>query len=241
MNAQIDYIKDLPIIGYHRSPLTQKFGTPRQPNLVQVFSTIDFVLPFGQVEAFAGIEQYSHLWVFWQFHHNKSQANFRPQVRPPRLGGNDKIGVFATRSMYRPSELGLSVVQLDRVEVVNGRVLLHIIGADMIDGTPIIDIKPYLPYADSLPHATSTIDIPSVKAVKISGMAQVSLTSLVEQGVINAGDVSVIQSLVAQDPRPAYRQNETDTTFTMRYKACDVRFFMDNDKVLIVYEVIVVE
>ena len=112
--------------------------------------------------AFEGLEDFSHIWVSWQFHHNyrdknNQQANngFRPQVRPPRLGGNQKIGVFASRSMYRPSELGLSVVKLERIEIVQGRVLLIIKGADMIDGTPIIDIKPYVAYSDVLLDAKS--------------------------------------------------------------------------------------
>ena len=113
----------LPIIGYHRSPLTQKFGTPRQPNLVAIKSHIEFLPPYGDPNAFVGIENYSHLWVLWQFHHNKPQDGFRPQVRPPRFGGNDKVGVFATRSMYRPSEVGLSVVGLDKVEVIDNQVV----------------------------------------------------------------------------------------------------------------------
>lgn len=139
-----------PIIGYHHSPLTQKFGIPRQPNLVQVSSHIEFVPPYDNVAAFEGIENYSHLWIIWQFHHNRPQANFRPQVRPPRFGGNAKMGVFATRSMYRPSPLGLSVVRLERLEVINHKVRLYIIGADMADGTPIFDIKPYLAFSDSI-------------------------------------------------------------------------------------------
>lgn len=165
-----------PIIGYHRAPLSQKFGAPRQPNLVALTSVIEMLAPYDTPAAFVGLEAFSHIWLSWQFHHNyinknghankashasknghinKVDSSFRAQVRPPRLGGNEKIGVFASRSMYRPSGLGLSVVKLERVEVVEGRVLLIISGADMIDGTPIIDIKPYVAYSDAVDDAES--------------------------------------------------------------------------------------
>ncbi|WP_350655878.1 TrmO family methyltransferase [Psychrobacter sp. S1-30-MNA-CIBAN-0213] len=165
-----------PIIGYHRAPLSQKFGAPRQPNLVALTSVIEVLAPYDTPAAFVGLEAFSHIWLSWQFHHNfisknghankashasknghmnKADSSFRAQVRPPRLGGNEKIGVFASRSMYRPSGLGLSVVKLERVKVVQGRVLLIISGADMIDGTPIIDIKPYVAYSDAVDDAES--------------------------------------------------------------------------------------
>ena len=153
-----------PMIGYHRAPLSQKFGAPRQPNLVALTSIIEMIAPYDSPAAFAGLDAFSHIWISWQFHHNytnkdthigKSGTGFRAQVRPPRLGGNQKIGVFASRSMYRPSALGLSVVKLESIEVCDGRVLLIISGADMIDGTPIIDIKPYVAYSDALSDAKS--------------------------------------------------------------------------------------
>jgi tRNA-Thr(GGU) m(6)t(6)A37 methyltransferase TsaA len=161
-NMSLDNSHQAPIIGYHRAPLSQKFGAPRQPNLVALTSAIEMLAPYDTPAAFEGLEAFSHIWISWQFHHNyrhkdNNQANssFRAQVRPPRLGGNQKIGVFASRSMYRPSALGLSVVKLERIEIVQGRVLLIIKGADMIDGTPIIDIKPYVAYSDALPDAKS--------------------------------------------------------------------------------------
>lgn len=171
-----DSYHQAPIIGYHRAPLSQKFGAPRQPNLVALTSVIEMLAPYDTPAAFVGLEAFSHIWLSWQFHHNnlhkngqvskashgsteeyanKADSSFRAQVRPPRLGGNQKIGVFASRSMYRPSGLGLSVVKLEQVEVVEGRVLLIISGADMIDGTPIIDIKPYVAYSDAVIEAES--------------------------------------------------------------------------------------
>ncbi|OOR91107.1 tRNA (N6-threonylcarbamoyladenosine(37)-N6)-methyltransferase TrmO [Moraxella caviae] len=228
----------VPIIGYHRSPLGQKFGAPRQPNLVALPSHIEFVPPFDTKDAFVGIENYSHLWVFWQFHHNKAQANFRPQVRPPRLGGNEKLGVFATRSMYRPSALGLSVVALEGVQVIDNKVVLNITGADFIDGTPIIDIKPYLPYADSVPAAVSgEISTPAVKSVRFDERAKTACQTL----GIDENTQQIIADLIAQDPRPAYRQHETDIVSTMRYKAVDVDFMMNKCGEMVVEHIRVVK
>jgi tRNA-Thr(GGU) m(6)t(6)A37 methyltransferase TsaA len=161
-NSLLDNRHQAPIIGYHRAPLSQKFGAPRQPNLVALTSAIEMLAPYDTPAAFEGLEAFSHIWISWQFHHNyrhkdnsKANSSFRAQVRPPRLGGNQKIGVFASRSMYRPSALGLSVVKLERIEIIQGRVLLIVKGADMIDGTPIIDIKPYVAYSDALEYAES--------------------------------------------------------------------------------------
>lgn len=261
-NHSFDTLADmrLPIIATHHSPLSQKFGTPRQPNLVTVPSLIVMHPPFDTPDAFVGIEAFSHLWVSWQFHHNRTQAGFRPQVRPPRLGGNRKLGVFATRSMYRPSQLGLSVVRLVRVAVQQGRVCLHIAGADMVDGTPIVDIKPYISYSDSLADAVSGFASrpPEPKPVQIHPHAQQQFNHLVDaenckpspgtdidtvtatsaaaltspmmtMQLLNSDDLSIITKLVAQDPRPAYRQQEIGGEFVMRYKSLDVVFAMDSD------------
>ncbi|OOS25712.1 tRNA (N6-threonylcarbamoyladenosine(37)-N6)-methyltransferase TrmO [Moraxella pluranimalium] len=225
----------LPIIGHHRSPLVQKFGAPRQPNLVEVASVIEFVPPYDTPSAFVGIEKFSHLWVMWQFHQNKSQDNFRPQVRPPRYGGNDKVGVFATRSMYRPSALGLSVVRLSRVEIIQHRVRLHIIGADMVDGTPIVDIKPYLPFVDSVPDAISgEIDVPMTKMVQMSMQARYEFDRLCKDNKLTIVDKNIIQNLIAQDPRVAYRQAEIEVVSTMRYGVVDVDFWMDKMGVMVI-------
>lgn len=240
MNNSNSVFHTLPVIGYHHSPLSQKFGIPRQPNLVAIKSHICFVAPYDTPDAFVGIEQYSHLWILWQFHHNKAQAHFRPQVRPPRLGGNDKTGVFATRSMYRPSQIGLSVVQLDKVQVIDNQVILHIIGADMVDGTPILDIKPYLPYSDSI-DAISPIHTPSQKSVIVSQKAQSILNSLCQKDILSSTDLSIIQNLIAQDPRVAYRQSEIGTISVMRYGTIDVGFFMNDKGELVIDEVTIIE
>ena len=247
-----------PIIGYHRAPLSQKFGAPRQPNLVALPSVIEMRSPYDNPAAFIGLEAFSHIWLSWQFHHNfkpkhalenhaqpSAASAFRAQVRPPRLGGNQKIGVFASRSMYRPSGLGLSVVKLERIEVIEGRVLLLISGADMIDATPIIDIKPYVAYSDSHTEAVSGFATtePELAIVTVSDMAQDQFKKLVNSDSFNqkakptlattinevqqkliASDIDYIKALIAQDPRPAYRKGELNSSFVMRYKSVDVSF-----------------
>ena len=262
-----------PIIGYHHAPLSQKFGAPRQPNLVALTSVIEMIAPYNTAAAFIGLEDFSHIWISWQFHHNhiakekqvkketqlnddsqlnKTDNSFRAQVRPPRLGGNQKIGVFASRSMYRPSALGLSVVKLERIEIVEGRVLLIISGADMIDGTPIIDIKPYVAYSDSLIDAKSGFapSAPALLTVTIAELAHEQFLKIIHHhrasnvqeknnkkekmtviAVIDTvkkqvllSDLDAIKALIAQDPRPAYRREETTTAFVMRYKSVDVSF-----------------
>ena len=159
----------MPIIGFMHSPYREKFGIPRQPNLVQVESYIEMQAPYNDVLAFEGIEAFSHLWLIWQFHDNKNQtdahqalhkqqsSSFRAQVRPPRLGGNQKIGVFATRSMYRPAPIGLSVVQFKQVKNVGKSLRVYVTGADLLHGTPILDIKPYIQYSDAVPEAQSVM------------------------------------------------------------------------------------
>ena len=250
-----------PIIGYHRAPLSQKFGAPRQPNLVALTSVIEMIAPYNTPAAFVGLEDFSHIWVSWQFHHNylykdkqanKADSSFRAQVRPPRLGGNQKIGVFASRSMYRPSALGLSVVKLEAIEIVEGRVLLIISGADMIDGTPIIDIKPYVAYSDALPDAQSGFapSAPHLLEVTVTKVAYEQFVQIIDNQHIHneaektahnekatvksvidkiqkqllISDLDNIKALIAQDPRPAYRRKETHTPFIMRYKSVDVSF-----------------
>lgn len=261
---------EIPIIGYHRSPLSQKFGIPRQPNLVEVPSYIEMLAPFNTPDAFVGIEDFSHLWITWHTHHNRAQPNFKPQVRPPRLGGNAKLGVFATRSTYRPSQLGLSVVRLVGVEQTDKGVIVQIAGADMVDGTPIVDIKPYVAYSDVLVDAVSGFapDKPVSKIVKISAEAQQQFARLIETAndknslsdlsnrtnnngtdsnrtnspklttTFTPEDIDIICQLISQDPRPAYRQQETDSVFVMRYKQCDVSFQMDESEVIWIVAVI---
>lgn len=208
----------IPIIGVMRSPFKEKFGIPRQPNLVEVESYIELKAPYDTEDAFLGIEQFSHLWLLWHFHQNKKQLGFRPQVRPPRLGGNEKIGVFATRSMYRPSPVGLSVVRFERLERTPHGLRLYVIGGDLLDGTPIVDIKPYIQYSDAILNAQSGYaeDTPIIKPVIWQIEPRISKQHQLE-----------IESVLALDPRPAYQDDPT-RIYGMRFANYDVRFCVDD-------------
>ncbi|MEC7120806.1 MAG: tRNA (N6-threonylcarbamoyladenosine(37)-N6)-methyltransferase TrmO [Pseudomonadota bacterium] len=225
--AQLN-ILTLPIIGYLRSPLIEKFGTPRQPNLVDVVAHIELCAPYDDLRAFDGIERFSHVWLLWQFHHNRDNQ-FRPQIRPPRLGGNTKVGVFASRSMYRPAPIGLSVVRRGQLQQINGQLHLEVIGADLIDGTPIIDIKPYLAYADAHPDAVSGFapDAPTALAVQWTDHAQQAWIHQCQRGQLQQSDQRAIEQLLALDPRPAYQQDER--LYGMAYASVNVRFVVRPD------------
>ena len=219
------------------SPYREKFGIPRQPNLVQVESYIEMQAPYNDALAFEGIEAFSHLWLIWQFHDNKNQIEdqqtastqqnnkFRAQVRPPRLGGNQKIGVFATRSMYRPAPIGLSVVKLNRVEKVGKNVRVYVAGSDLLDGTPIIDIKPYIQYSDSVIDAQSGYaqDEPSRKSVMWSKDAEQQKKLLLEKGKISAQLLEELEAVLSLDPRPAYQDDE-NRVYGMKFADLDVKF-----------------
>ncbi len=184
-------------VAYIRSPFADKFGVPRQGNLApHVISEIVFEPTYRNPDFVRGIAAFSHLWLIWGFHCNEG-AGWHPTVRPPRLGGNTRVGVFATRSPFRPNGLGLSVVKL--VSVEDGPIL-RVSGADMVDGTPIYDIKPYIPYADSIPEATGGFtETPRT-------MLQVQLECPVPNSA-PADWALAMQEVLAQDPRPAYQQD----------------------------------
>ena len=227
----------LPIIGIMRSPYVEKFGIPRQPNLVQVESFIEMLAPYNVMEAFEGIEEFSHLWLIWQFHDNKNQQQqdkFRPQVRPPRLGGNKKIGVFATRSMYRPAPVGLSVVQLKQVKKVGNTVRVYVTGSDLLDGTPILDIKPYIQYSDAVLDAQSGYaqDRPVLKQVYWSEHANQLSTNLLQQAKIDQKYIAELESVLALDPRPAY-QDDAQRIYGMRFGLMNIKFSCSDDAIVI--------
>ena len=226
---------NLPIIGYMNSPYREKFGIPRQPNLVQVESYIEMEVPFNDPLAFEGIEEFSHLWLIWQFHDNKNQhdqAKFRPQVRPPRLGGNKKIGVFATRSMYRPAPIGLSVVQFKKIQKVGKSVRLYVMGSDLLNGTPIIDIKPYIHYSDALTEAQSGYaqNEPVRKTVRWSIEAEGQKQTLLMKQHIDLQVLAELEQVLSLDPRPAYQDDE-HRVYGMLFANMDVSFTVDTDSV----------
>ncbi len=231
----------MPIIGYMHSPYREKFGIPRQPNLVQVESYIDMIEPYNDILAFEGIEEFSHLWLLWQFHENKNNDNslsqmpkFRPQVRPPRLGGNQKIGVFATRSMYRPSPIGLSVVRFLRVEKQGKTLRVYVTGSDLLNGTPILDIKPYIQYSDAIADAVSGYaqDVPKRKNIVWSESAQIQQFDLIKADASIKKKLEELVEVLSLDPRPAYHDDE-ERVYKMKFSEWDVNFKIVDDRILI--------
>lgn len=212
---------DMHIIAHIHSSFSQKFGIPRQSGLSDALkATIVFEEPYRNMDALRGLQAYSHIWVLWQFSKVRP-GEWSPTVRPPRLGGNRRVGVFATRSPYRPNAIGLSCVKLEGV-CMDDRwgPVLQIAGADMLDGTPVLDIKPYLPYTDAHPDARSgfSVDFETVKL-------RVCFPDLLLQR-LPARDRQAVCDLLAQDPRPGY-QSETDRCYGMQYDGYDIRFVVD--------------
>ena len=211
------------IIARVKSDFSQKFGIPRQSGLVpELQARIVFEPEYRDLHAFTGLEAYSHLWLIWEFSETKRES-FSPTVRPPRLGGDARMGVFATRSPFRPNPIGLSCVKLERIErkTAMGPVL-HISGADLLDGTPIYDIKPYLPYTDCHPEATGGF----TDQVERKVLQVVFPEGLLSQ--LPAGKREAAVGVLAQDPRPSY-QHDPERKYGLVFAGFDIRFFVDGD------------
>ena len=203
-----------------------KFGIPRQAGLVQELKgKIVFDPAFRSADALRGIENYSHLWLIWQFSEN-IRSDWSPTVRPPRLGGNTRVGVFATRSPFRPNALGLSCVRLEAVETDRqyGTVLL-VSGADLMNGTPIFDIKPYIPYADCIPEASEGF------APKPEEKLEVCFEAGAESAVPDE-KLEALKAVLRCDPRPRY-QNDPERIYGMEFAGLDVHFHVDGNKLTV--------
>ncbi len=213
------------IIARIKSDFPGKFGIPRQSGLVdEVVSTIIFEEEFRVPEALRGIEEYSHLWLIWEFSENKRDT-WSPTVRPPRLGGNRRVGVFATRSSFRPNPVGLSSVKLLGVEKTkeSGTVLV-VSGADLMDGTPIYDIKPYLSFTDSHPDAKS-----SFAGEKFSYSLTVEIPGAVKEKIPEEKLCALIK-ILENDPRPSYIEDE-ERVYAFEYSGMHLEFKV-NENVL---------
>ncbi|KGE77501.1 tRNA (N6-threonylcarbamoyladenosine(37)-N6)-methyltransferase TrmO [Halomonas salina] len=211
---------DLTPIGRIESDYPDKFGIPRQPGLADAArASLVLTPPHDDPLAVRGLEAFSHLWVTFVFH--LSPERWTPLVRPPRLGGNAKVGVFASRSTHRPNRLGLSLVELEGIDTDDG-VRLRLRGADLVDGTPVLDIKPYLPWAESRPEARAGFapEAPSALPVRLTPMAEAALAARPDGASLRA----LIQQVLAQDPRPAYRQGAEERIYGVRLRDVDVRF-----------------
>lgn len=225
--------KDLPtlrMIARIHSDFPDKFGIPRQSGLTSLTSRIVFEPEFRDPNALRGIEGWSHLWILWIFS-EAVRPGWSPTVRPPRLGGNERVGVFATRSPFRPNNIGLSSVKLERVEhTENEGDVLIVSGADLMDGTPIIDIKPYVPYADAHPEASGGFAAEKF-GKKLKVVFPEELLSRVEPGKREG-----LKDLLTEDPRPAV-QDDPERVYGMRFSDVEIKFVV-SDGVLTVVDVI---
>ena len=211
-------------IAHIRTDFPDKFGIPRQSGLLDMLeSRIVFLPEYRVPEAIRGIGEWSHLWLIWQFS-EAIREEWSPTVRPPRLGGNTRVGVFATRSPFRPNPLGLSCVKLLRVDGCD----LIVTGADMVDGTPIYDIKPYLPYADAHPDARGGF----AEAVFGEKLAVDFPPELLARLPAAKRDAAV--KLLAEDPRPAVRAKDTDRIFGLRFAGYEIKFRVADDRLTVV-------
>ena len=194
-------------IGVVHSCYREKFGIPRQPGLVDTARAFIELDPrYGSRESVEGLEGYSHIWVLFWFHQTSAQG-WKPQVRPPRLGGNKKMGLFATRSMFRPNPIGQSLVKLDSIEI-GEMIRLHLSGVDLLDQTPVIDIKPYIPYVESIPDAKAGLfQHPPVANIAVT-FAAAALSQLEQFRESHPELKRLIEQVLGQDPRPAYHKEE---------------------------------
>lgn len=210
-------------IAYVKTPYKEKFAIPRQPGLVDCAQgQVHFTPAYNHPDYLRGIEQFSHLWLIFQFHATASKP-VSPLVRPPRLGGNKKIGVFASRSTFRPNHLGMSIVKLESVETKPA--CLHISGMDLLDNTPIIDIKPYLPYSDSYPHAHGGYADSTPQANMPVDFTEAALAQLQVIAAQYPDLQHLIAQLLSQDPRPAYqKQAQSMREYGVQLYDFDVRW-----------------
>lgn len=217
-------------IAYFRSPFATKFGVPKQSGLVEnLMGTIEFVPQYRNADALRGMEEFDYLWLIWEFSANRHAAT-SPVVRPPLLGGNRKVGVFASRSPFRPNRLGLSSVRISEIELDTTRgPLIHVLGADLMDGTPIYDIKPYVVYADSHPEARSGfVDKNAIRWLEVVVPDAVAAR-------YSSDELAALRKVLSLDPRPHYQDNP-EKVYGMMYAGKDVKFRVEGD-VLTVVEV----
>lgn len=211
-----------PIAHFH-SPFTSKFGIPKQSGLVaQLRGEIVLERDYRDKDALCGIEEFDYLWLIWGFSANRHAAT-SPTVRPPLLGGNERVGVFATRSPFRPNAIGLSSVRLDHVEWDTPRgPVIHVLGADLMQGTPIYDIKPYVVYADCHPEARSGfVDKHPIHRLQVVIAQEVAAQ-------LSATQLEALRGALALDPRPHY-QHDASKVYGMPFAGLDVHFKVDGD------------
>ncbi|MCF7519063.1 tRNA (N6-threonylcarbamoyladenosine(37)-N6)-methyltransferase TrmO [Pseudoalteromonas sp. L21] len=214
----------LTAVGHIQSPYKQKFAIPRQPRLVpEAKAKLVFSSDFNREEFVRGLDEFSHIWLLFRFHETADKG-YSAMVRPPRLGGNERKGVFATRATFRPNAIGMSAVKLEGIEYKNGQLCLLLSGIDLLDGTPILDIKPYLPYSDAMTDATAGFADTRPEtdmSVEFTDKALAFIEKQTEQPELKA----FISNVLKQDPRPAYKkQRESEQSYGMTLYDFNIRW-----------------
>ena len=220
-------------IGVIHSPYQEKFAVPRQPGLVTAINAqLELLPPYNDPHCVRGLEEFSHLWVMFLFHQNETNE-WHPTVRPPRLGGNQRVGVFASRSPFRPNPVGLSVVELKGIHHQGNRVWLELGGVDLVNGTPVVDIKPYVPFVDSVSQASggfapeAPVTMPVIFTAEMEHRCQ-------QIAAIHPGFHDFLQQVIAQDPRPAYRKQDNDhKIYGVRLLSFNVNWRVENGTAII--------
>ncbi|MES9831076.1 MAG: tRNA (N6-threonylcarbamoyladenosine(37)-N6)-methyltransferase TrmO [Candidatus Thiodiazotropha sp. DIVDIV] len=229
---------DVQTIGLIQSCFKEKFGIPRQSGLIpEAEAWLKILPPYNRPEAFRDIEGYSHLWISFIFH-GSIRDQWKPTVRPPRLGGNERVGVFASRSPFRPNPIGLSVVKLLQLDLSNHQVRLRLGGVDFLDGTPVLDIKPYIPYSDSIPNASAGFaPTPPNREIELSFSSEAEAE--LQKHAPNQADhlKSLIQQVLANDPRPAYLKEQRRNRFGMRLYDFNILWAVEENR----YQVLQIE
>ncbi len=220
------------VVARIKSDFHDKFGIPRQSGLLKnLRSTIVFEPEFRNVDALRGLEGFSHLWLLWIFSENVRDT-WKPTVRPPRLGGNTRLGVFATRSSFRPNPIAMSCVKIEKINLAGeGAPTIEVSGADLMDGTPIVDVKPYLPYADSMPEATGGF-AEAVRFKKLEVDFDVEAQAALDEQFPENKKAALVE-LLSEDPRPAY-QRSADRIYGIRFAGFEIKFQVQGDHLTVV-------
>ncbi|MDP2564602.1 tRNA (N6-threonylcarbamoyladenosine(37)-N6)-methyltransferase TrmO [Pseudoalteromonas marina] len=220
-------------VGHIQSPYKQKFAIPRQPRLVpEAKAKLIFAPDFNREEFVRGIDEFTHIWLLFRFHETADKG-YSPMVRPPRLGGNERKGVFATRATFRPNAIGMSAVKLEGIEYKNGQLSLLLAGIDLLDGTPIIDIKPYLPYSDAMLDASAGFaDTRPETQMSVEFTPEVTL--FIEQQTQYPDLLDFISNVLKQDPRPAYKkQKDGEQSYGMTLYDYNIRWQVNGEHNLV--------
>ncbi len=221
-------------IGYIRSCFKEKFGIPRQPGLVsKARATLIIEPPYSQPEAFRQLERFSHIWVLFVFHESV-RRDWKPTVRPPRLGGNRRVGVFASRSGFRPNPIGQSVVELLSIVTTTNKIELNLGGVDLLDGTPVLDVKPYIPYADAIDGASAGYANQQPVAKWPVVFSEMAAHRCDKAQTSRYPDLkTLIVDLLSLDPRPGYQEENTSSRHGIRLWDLDIKFRFNGDHILV--------